>query len=276
MNSVYDSEWYHFGEIFGHDAHYVDVDGGVDVGNSLQSKVYFGGNTTNDRIEGSLLGKNDFLYGMGGNDAIYGQGGDDYIEGGLGQDYLDGGAGNDIFWIQGTDADYDTFMGGSEEDTIQGSTGDDTIRVHNFTSANSIEKIIGGGGTDVIAGTEGGDIIDLSGVTTMSGIARIEGGEGNDTIKGTSGNDVIYGNTKDAGDDKVQDRLEGGAGSDTYYAGAGDVIYDSDGQGTIYLGNVKVSGLTFTGTSQSGVYKLNDKLQAFYNWRSKYGAWMLL
>ena len=39
VNSIYDSEWYNWGEVFGYDAHYIDVDGGVDVGNNLQNKV---------------------------------------------------------------------------------------------------------------------------------------------------------------------------------------------------------------------------------------------
>jgi Ca2+-binding RTX toxin-like protein len=52
----------YWGELFGYDAHYIDIDGNVDVGNSLQDKVYFGGNKIDDNIEGSLLGGEDHLY----------------------------------------------------------------------------------------------------------------------------------------------------------------------------------------------------------------------
>ena len=47
--------------------------------------------------------------------------------------------------------------------------------------------------------------------------------------------------------------------------GAGDVVDDSDGQGTIYFDGVKVSGLTLTGWGQTGLYKANDTLSGYYD-----------
>ena len=235
VNSVYDSEWYHWGGLFGYDAHYIDIDGGVDVGNSLQDKVYFGGNKINDTIEGSLLGGDDHLYGMGGNDTIKGHDGNDYIEGGKGQDTVYGGSGEDTFYIQGEDEDYDIFNGGDDEDTIEGSEGNDTIRLHKYTGENTVEIIDGKGGENKIAGTEKTDVIDLSG-TKLIDITEIRGGAGGDTITGSIDNDKIYGegenDTLSGGGG--EDWLYGGSGIDTYIIGEGVThIVDEDNNGVI-------------------------------------------
>jgi Ca2+-binding RTX toxin-like protein len=77
----------------------------------------------------------------------------------------------------------------------------------------------------------------------------VVGGSGNDQITGTEWNDTLYGN---AGDDTLvggagSDTLVGGAGDDTYdlsgnAAGDVDTIIDSDGQGTIKIGDQVISG----------------------------------
>jgi hypothetical protein len=217
-------------------------------------------------LEGELLegvDEIDHLYGMGGNDILSGFGGNDYIEGGKGQDIMDGDFGNDTFYIMGEDEAYDTFYGGSgDEDTILDSDGDDTIRVNNFDSLNSIENI-DGGGVNTIAGIVMADIIDLTGIT-VEHIDTIKGGWGNDLITGTTGDDIIYGGESsdtlkgmgeddtlygtndDGSEDYMEDRLEGGEGNDAYHVGAGDVISDSDNQGTIWFNGKQLPNLTLT------------------------------
>ena len=238
-----------------------------------QKSIVFG-SEKGDTVEGTVIPYrgdtfDDHLYGMGGNDTIKGHGGDDYIEGGKGRDTMYGGAGIDTFFVMGEDQDYDIFNGGDGQDTIQGGSGNDTIRLHNFNPSSSIEKIIGGGGTDIIAGTDDGDTIDLS-ATTLSGIARIEGGAGADTIKGTAAADVIYGGSLSALDDGSPDRLEGGAGNDEYHIGLGDTIKDSDGQGTVWLGNTQLGDIGLIQQGETGIYKNeNGDIVAFYDSETK-------
>ena len=240
----------------------------------------FGSNEGDSDIAGGS--KDDHLYGMGGNDTIKGHGGNDYIEGGLGLDIMHGGAGIDTFSIQGEDTDYDTFYGGSEHDKILGGNKSgvkDVIRLHNFNYAiNSIEEINGQAGENIIAGTGDGDIIDLSGTTlnnihavyggrgedTITGgkgnyADHLYGGEGGDTLRGMDGDDHLYGTRDDLTDDNARDILEGGAGNDTYYIGAGDIINDSDQTGTIIFDNRAISSLVFIQTSPgSNSYKTQD------------------
>jgi Ca2+-binding RTX toxin-like protein len=167
-----------------------------------------------------------------GNDTVIGTSNDDTIIGGAGYDRLNGGVGNDTFLISGTDAAYDTFNGGNGVDTILGGAGDDTIRLYNYSGADTVEVIDGGAGVNVIAGTSSSDTIDLS-ATTVRNIASIDAGAGNDTVTGTSNDDVIIGG---AG----YDRLYGGLGNDTFLINGTDTAYDTfnggDGIDTILGG----------------------------------------
>ena len=240
----------------------------------------FGSNEGDLDIAGGS--KDDHLYGMGGNDTIKGHGGNDYIEGGQGLDTMHGGAGIDTFFIQGEDTDYDIFYGGSEHDKILGGNNSgvkDVIRLHNFNYAiNSIEEVNGLAGDNIIAGTGDGDTIDLSGTTlidihsvygggnedTLTGgkgnyADHLYGGEGGDTLRGMGGDDHLYGTRDDLTDDDARDILEGGAGNDTYYIGAGDIINDSDQTGTIIFDNQTISSLVFIQTAVgSNIYKTED------------------
>jgi VCBS repeat-containing protein len=245
----------------------------------LSDRHYIFGNLEGELIEGR--GKDDHLYGMDGDDTLSGGGGEDYIEGGAGSDTMDGGDGNDTFIIHGTDEDpeaYDTFNGGTGDgDKILGGNLDDTIRVNSLSlAANSIEIIDGGAGENVIAGTSGDNTINLTGIA-VSNINRIEGGDGQDTITGTENGDIISGGTgrdslsggaaddilwggdRDGKDDQTADYLAGGAGNDTYHIGIGDIINDSDQQGTIWYGANQITGLTFTQINEnSDMYETDD------------------
>ncbi len=249
--------------------HWIDED--FEIKNTIHApckgRIVFGSEIsdtlsgTNSDTEGLFESSNreDHLYGMGGNDTLNGFGGDDWLEGGEGQDTLIGGDGNDTFYIQGTDVDFDTFDGGDgDEDKILGSSGNDTIRVHEFSAANSIEIIDGGDGNDSIAGTDGADTIDLSG-TEIKNIERIEGEGGRDTLSGSERDDIIYGSSKKIEEDNAIDILAGGVGNDEYHIGDGDIIDDSDHQGSIWLAGEQLPSLTLTQISENfSLYKSGE------------------
>ncbi|MDD5385394.1 MAG: hypothetical protein PHG89_11010 [Gallionella sp.] len=98
----------------------------------------------------------------------------------------------------------------------------------------------------------------LNATGTGSNNDAMIGGSGNDTLDGGAGNDFLFGGdgadtlTGGAGNDL----LEGGAGNDTYYASAGDTILDSNGQGSVYLDNVQLTGGNQNGDAHS--YKSAD------------------
>jgi Ca2+-binding RTX toxin-like protein len=231
----------------------VDLDLKIRIGNGGWECSYrgFGNGLANTLVGGE---GNDCLYGMAGNDTLSGGDGVDYLEGGKGQDNLFGGAGDDTFFIMGEDTAYDVFDGGTGIDTIEGGTGNDTFRVHQFSGLHSIERIIGGGGENVVAGTDLADTINLAGVTEIAGIARIEGGAGEDIIKGNGADNTLFGGSLDHPEDFAQDRLEGGAGNDAYHVGLGDIVNDSDGQGTLWHDGSRLSPMILTRLAQSDVY----------------------
>jgi Ca2+-binding RTX toxin-like protein len=232
---------------------------GIDIQKDAYEQFIFGSNEGDTEIVGGS--RDDHLYGMGGNDTLQGKGGNDYLEGGQGQDTMIGGTGEDRFFIYGEDTDYDEFYGGENHDTIFGSDHSeikDVIRLHTLDESNSIETIDGRAGTNIIAGTDFADTLDFS-RTTLVDIGWIEGGGMGDTITGSSGNDTLYGGTKEAIDDGCIDHLEGGIGDDTYYLGNMDRMFDADGIGTVYLGEEKLSGLTFTPILEnSNSYRTDD------------------
>ncbi|MGH8612469.1 MAG: calcium-binding protein [Gammaproteobacteria bacterium] len=102
-----------------------------------------------------------------------------------------------------------------------------------LAGASAADRLYGGKGADVLSGAGGTD--------------WLEGGEGGDELYGGGDSDVLQGGN---GDDTLDggpggDRLEGGSGRDTYKIGVGggtDVIFDSDGAGSIELGGTVLTG----------------------------------
>ncbi|MEW8193199.1 MAG: calcium-binding protein, partial [Candidatus Thiodiazotropha sp.] len=177
----------------------------------------FGGD--GDERNGELDGgsKDDLIYGGGGNDTLNGNAGDDYLEGNAGIDKLDGGEGND---------------------ELYGGSGDDA-RIHN-------SGLYGREGDDALYGEAGHDTLDGG-----AGRDLLVGGLGQDHLIGGDGFDNLYGDNRyfdEANnryvlvDDGVSDRLEGGLGDDLYYAGAGDVVNDADGLGSVCMNITTGSG----------------------------------
>jgi Ca2+-binding RTX toxin-like protein len=217
---------------------------------------------SDDFIEG--LDGNDFVFGLEGNDYIYGNTGNDTLRGDNGDDYLDGGEGADS--LIGTNGN-DLLDGGLGDDTMNGGEGDDSYYVdsafdviqgetstsgkdlvYSSVSINLINNIenltlIGEGNI-----TGAGNILDnvLIGnnkVNILNGLAgndTLYGLDGNDTLKGGDGNDYLNGDGEpltgegDAAEPVyiAADRMEGGAGDDTYVVNSSfDVVVEDVNQG---------------------------------------------
>jgi Ca2+-binding RTX toxin-like protein len=102
---------------------------------------------------------------------------------------------------------------------VQGGSGNEVL-----VGGQQADRLIAGGGNDELLGGNGSDVLF--------------GNEGTDVLLGEAGNDEL-----DGGDGS--DYLYGGAGLDTYrFTGqfGGDWIKDSDGQGTIIVDGVALSG----------------------------------
>lgn len=174
-------------------------------GGSVRDVMY--GGLGDDVLHGR--GNNDFLYGEDGVDAIYGEEGDDYLDGAAAGDYLYGGLGND------------SLVAGDGNDSLRGEAGDDTLRgdagqdiLYGGLGNDSIDA---GDGNDWASGDDGNDTLHGG-----KGNDLIVGGTGNDRLYGNEGEDILYGNdgndVLDGGYDFSLDYLNGGAGSDTFYA----------------------------------------------------------
>lgn len=136
------------------------------------------------------------------------------------------------------------FISGNGDDSVIGSINND--------------KIIGNSGSDTLNGNNGDDVL-IAGSnkydTSDTSINTLIGGKGSDEIHGAAGADILVGGYYLFGDvvlkdDGESDRMEGGDGSDTYYAGDADVIKDKDGQGEVHFGDV-VLGKAYRDTSVS-------------------------
>ena len=199
----------------------------------------------------------DVLTGGPGNDVLTGFNGDDTLTGGLGDDTMFAGAGDDeLIGNQGADnlhgadgddlidggADNDSLNGGSNNDLLYGSLGDDTLN-----GDEEHDLLLGGEGADTLDGGSGHDVL--------------VGGAGEDTLVGGNGDDVLYGglggdaatdiNQDNLGDtqdnlgaivaglqstsdqamgaDDSADILDGGAGDDLLFVGAGDTATGGGG-----------------------------------------------
>ncbi|MCU7923332.1 MAG: hypothetical protein KZQ88_11635 [Candidatus Thiodiazotropha sp. (ex Dulcina madagascariensis)] len=183
---------------------------------NFSQRIFFGDEQA-DTLSGG--GDDDRLYGGAGKDTLNGGDGDDYLEGNAGIDKLDGGDGND---------------------ELRGGAGDD---------GGNDGGLSGGVGSDALYGEAGNDTLDGG-----TGRDLLVGGLGQDHLLGGEGIDILFGDHRyldEAAnqtnqyvlvDDGVADRLEGGNGDDLYYAGAGDVINDADGQGAVCMNVTAANG----------------------------------
>ncbi|ACZ12029.1 calcium-binding protein [Sulfurospirillum deleyianum] len=253
--------------------------------NASLDKVIFGSDTKdsilsalNDDDDGS---GDDHLYGMGGNDDLYGFKGNDYLEGGKGNDRLFGAEGNDTYFYQKGDG----------KDTI-----DESGQQYLFSSRQNdpSDKLLFGKGItqeDLIVTVSGNDLIvsfknstndgitlknwytkenrieyfEFSNGTRLdeNGIIKLMATDEVDYVKGTENENTITGGGS-------ADRLEGGDNYDTYLAGKGDTISDSDGKGRVsFEGNMLGGGVFNKNTGayegDGGSYNLSGGVLTFTN-----------
>lgn len=196
--------------------------GGEATGDRFTSIEWVWGSDYDDNITGDY--NDNRLEGRDGNDTLNGEGGNDRLLGGNGDDTINGGSGVDtIFGQDGDDVmngghGNDFFFGGAGADHHDG--GDDAGNVEvdtvSYLASGSISIVNGIG----VSGDAAGD--------TYVGIDRYFGSSADDIINasgillGNGGNDYLMGMNG------TNDRLDGGAGTDTFAydtsGGAADVI----------------------------------------------------
>jgi Ca2+-binding RTX toxin-like protein len=209
----------------------------------------------------------DLLEGKGGNDSLSGFGGDDYLLGGAGNDTLVGGEGSDD--LNGGDGN-DSLLGGIGDDilegglgvdTLNGSNGNDTYYIDNVadlilgeTATSGLETVyssisinlssyleyltlVGIGNITGAGNSLNNRLIGNNQVNILNGLAgddAIYGLGGKDTLRGGDGNDYLNGDDSPVSTPAyiADDRLEGGAGNDTYVLNSvGDVVVEDAGAG---------------------------------------------
>jgi Ca2+-binding RTX toxin-like protein len=174
------------------------------------------GGSGDDVIYGSTAELNHegiIFIGGAGNDSLYGGNGDDHLIGGTGADMLSGGAGTDFLVIDGSDS-WTSIYGGT-------SSGDrDTVTVDGSTGfyfgnlyQQGVESFFGGGGDDIVYASVTG-----SGYAQQKATNTLDGGAGNDYLYGGAGKDTYFWNR--------------GGGSDTFV----DKDYDEQQGDIISLG----------------------------------------
>jgi Ca2+-binding RTX toxin-like protein len=219
---------------------------------------------------------NDNLYGDDGNDVLSGGAGNDNLTGGKGDDVYEFGRGSGRDSINTNDTSADNFDVAelaadiAESDATVSRSGNNLVMSINDTGdrltlsqyfwndgENNFQmeeiRFNDGSGTvwrldDVKAlALEGKDTAQtLTGYATddtidvAGGNDRLYGGDCNDTLYGEADNDNLSGGK---GHDYLSaDYMEGGEGDDTYVAGDGDTILDTDGFGRVLFGNTVLSG----------------------------------
>ncbi|MFD2174156.1 Hint domain-containing protein [Rhodobacter lacus] len=235
--------------------------------------------TGNDLVYGGA--GNDQLIGGPGADTLYGEDGNDTIAGGSGNDCLFGGAGMDQFVIT-NGHDHDTIDGGTEHDSIWFSNYGGTTYSVTVTYSGT-----GAGSYSLSSGTDSGIFTSIEGIggtsfndtldaTADGGGVYLGGGAGNDVIFGGSGADTLDGGS---GADRItagagNDLIIGGGGADSLYGGTGDDtfrVYDTDGPGTLILGNSGTDTVEFFATTGTGAHVVYSGAGAF-SWWSTSGA----
>lgn len=219
------------------------------------------GNQGNDTLTGGA--GNDRLLGGSGDDLLIGGAGDDTMFGGDGSDKMRGAAGNDEMY---GGADDDLMFGGAGNDLMHGEDGDDVLE-----GGTGADTIFGGAGDDLIIGlvrADGQNVLQSS-EALISPDDWLDDVVDPDMLSGGDGDDLIIMGRGDT--------AYGGAGADTFvvgpwmansheagvvadfaaeednilillpstYAGAGDVVLDTDGEDAL----VQVDGALFARVS---------------------------
>lgn len=230
----------------------------------------------------------DTFSGGGGDDSLFGGGGDDHFLAGLdtGDDTFDGSDGLDTLDYSAltdgvtidvlaetasaasigddTIRNIEQFVGGSGNDVISGGAADEILR-----GGAGDDVLFGGAGDDTLVGGEGVDVADQSsaietisvdlvagtmtgvefGTDIVVGVEHIATGAGADTLIGSDADEI----------------LDGGAGSDTISAGAGNdrVVVTIDEAADIYDGGDGNDLVDYTALTTALVADLATQSAAF-------------
>jgi Ca2+-binding RTX toxin-like protein len=132
----------------------------------------------------------------------------------------------DLVSVSGKLQSFDSFDGGTGNDTLNLSDGNDVLFLDDpVTSSLSNSARISG--IEVINGGLGDDIIDLSSLNYEYNDVTLNGGDGDDVLWSNSGDDILNG-----GDGN--DNLQAGSGNDILNGDAGnDVLKGYDGDETL-------------------------------------------
>lgn len=210
----------------------------------------FMGNQGNDILTGGFSANK--IFGGLGDDTLFGLGAADYLNGGAGDDHLDGGTEGDILiggdgndWLEGGDG-FDQLRGGTGSDLLQGGNGADVL------DGQGGEDFMAGGAdndtyvvdafndTVLEAAGNGVDTVRASTSYILPAFAEVENlrttddaGTAGISLQGNRFAQQIIGNAGNNfisdGVDNVQDLLVGGAGNDSYFIAASDIISDTSG-----------------------------------------------
>ena len=132
-----------------------------------------------------------------------------------------------------------TILGNSGSNLLLGGAGDDVVRggggVDSLFGESGNDQLFGDAGIDYLVGGIGNDVIDggedADALYGEDGDDTLTGGTGfhTDILVGGAGNDILYGNSG-LGD---YDRMDGGAGDDSYYVDTpDDLTFEAVGGGT--------------------------------------------
>ncbi|HND56466.1 MAG TPA: calcium-binding protein, partial [Pirellulaceae bacterium] len=197
---------------------HVDAAGGNDiVQGSAGNDIIFGGDG-DDNLTGAAGA--DQIDGGNGTDSVYGGGGDDSVGGGSGNDYVEGNDGNDVLMVRGSEAIFDTMLGGANTDRIL-NTGGSSITMASISGISMQIEIWDNAGFALL-GTNAANLfdlrLDLTGTTTfqMLNTPNINLLGGNDTVYGTNYDDFLIGGLGN-------DSLYGLTGNDTQKSASSDV-----------------------------------------------------
>lgn len=238
-------------------------------GMTMTGVVYIDGGAGNDKIVASASGNE--LRGGAGDDYLIGGNGNDTLIGGAGRDKMDGGGGDDIFDVTGTEAQFDTFIGGGGTNSIRVS-GALALTLKNFDASVSQIQVWTGNGKNV-TGDADNNRLDFSGLTSVAALPFIDGGAGDDELighnfnadlRGGSGADTLTGGTGN-------DTLNGGAGIDTSDGGDGDDIYVITGTEAEYdtikdTGGAGTDAIQVLGTGAITLNGFNATTSSIENW----------
>jgi Ca2+-binding RTX toxin-like protein len=208
-----------------------DIDGGPGA-HDIASYAGAGGPVTIDLATGSVSGaEGEHLSGIEdaiggpGDDALSGDGATpNRLDGGPGDDQLNAvGAGDEAFGGPGSDQcgggfDSMTSCGpqqgsGATTELYESIDGSSTLIVTGTNGPDDVTVDDPQGASAIQASLLGGNDSFTVGPSVPAGVsATIDGGKGSDTLRAGAGDDVLYG-----GDDHDPDTLEGGGGDDVVY-----------------------------------------------------------